>query len=109
MTWTRFAQMGALVLTLMATVGVALAQQPENQGHTLRGEVRRVYVETGRLTVKHEEIAGWMEAMTMTFPVDNAEITKKLKRGDRILATVYHDDARLYNVRLAPPQKKRAP
>jgi Cu/Ag efflux protein CusF len=101
--------MGVLALTLIATVGVALARQPERQEYTLRGEVRRVYLETGRLTVKHERVAGWREAMTMTFGVDNAEITKRLKRGDTILATVYHDDARLYNVRLAPLPRKRVP
>ena len=56
--------------------------------YELRGEVVRL--EPGRNTavIRHENIEGWMEAMTMEFPVrDKAEFAK-LAQGQRIRATV---------------------
>ena len=91
-----------LLAGLLAT-SVTLAQEPARKEYTLRGEVRRVYVDAGRVTVRHEAVDGWMNAMTMTFAVDNVEIVKTLKQGDNIVATVYDDDLTLYNVRLVRP------
>lgn len=62
------------------------------QTYTLRGEVRRL--EPARMTavIKHEAIEGWMEAMTMEFPVrDKAEFAK-LAEGKRIRAKVNVQD-----------------
>lgn len=40
-------------------------------------------------TIKHKKIDGWMEAMTMEFPVHEARDFEKLKVGQKISATVY--------------------
>ncbi|MFN0170182.1 MAG: copper-binding protein [Bryobacteraceae bacterium] len=40
--------------------------------------------------IAHQEIKGWMEAMTMEFPVRNASDWKKLRPGLRIQAKVFH-------------------
>lgn len=42
--------------------------------------------------IRHEEIKGWMEAMTMEFPVRDGAEFAKLKPGARIEATVNVQD-----------------
>jgi Cu/Ag efflux protein CusF len=41
------------------------------------------------LTVNGEKLEGWMDAMTMSYPVDKPEVLKKVKVGDTIMVTVY--------------------
>lgn len=58
------------------------------QRYQLVGEVVRLEPERTTALIKHEEIKGWMEAMTMEFPVrDKAEFAK-LTQGQRIRATI---------------------
>lgn len=60
--------------------------------YKLTGEVKRLEPDRMTATIKHEEIEGWMEAMTMEFPVrDKAEFAK-LAEGKRIAATVHVQD-----------------
>lgn len=56
--------------------------------HQLRGEVVSINRQEKSIRVKHEEIKGWMDAMTMDFPVPDQTELDKLKPGDRITATV---------------------
>jgi protein SCO1/2 len=58
------------------------------QRYTLRGEVVRLQPESLVAVVKHETIEGWMEAMTMEFPVREKAEFAKLHEGMRIRATV---------------------
>ncbi len=59
--------------------------------YRLRGEVLRL--KPDRIaTLKHEKIEGWMEAMTMDFPVPDAAEWAKLKEGATIRATVLTND-----------------
>ena len=44
------------------------------------------------LAIKHQKIEGWMEAMTMEFPVKDTEYFRSLNSGDRITATVFVRD-----------------
>ena len=49
------------------------------------GEVRKVDLEQGKVTLKHEAIANLdMPAMTMVFRVEKAEQLKNLKPGDKV-------------------------
>ncbi|MDX2269044.1 MAG: copper-binding protein [Bryobacter sp.] len=56
--------------------------------HALKGEVVRLEGETQVVVVKHEEIPGWMEAMTMGFPVKDKAAFETLKPGQKINAEV---------------------
>lgn len=50
------------------------------------GEVRRVDLARGRLTVKHEALENLdMPGMTMVFQVADASLRKSVKQGDKIL------------------------
>lgn len=70
------------------------------KSYTFHGVVESVDPKAGRVTVNNEKIEGWMDAMTMAYSVDKPEELDKLKPGDRIEATVYQDDYKLYNIRV---------
>jgi Cu/Ag efflux protein CusF len=72
----------------------------QKKSFTLRGVVEGVDAKAGRVTVNHEKVEGWMDAMTMAYSVDKPEELEKLKAGDRIEATVYQDEYKLYNIRV---------
>jgi Cu/Ag efflux protein CusF len=67
---------------------------------TFHGVVEAVDAKAGRVTVNNEKIEGWMDAMTMAYAVDNPEQLQKVKSGDRIEATVYQDDYKLYDIKV---------
>lgn len=49
------------------------------------GEVRKVDVEQGKVTIKHDPIANLdMPAMTMVFRAEKPELIKDLKAGDKV-------------------------
>jgi hypothetical protein len=70
---------------------------------TFHGKVEAV-TDKG-LTVNGEKVEGWMDAMTMTYPVDKPEVLKMVKVGDQIMATVYEGDTTLHNVMTMPMEK----
>jgi len=55
----------------------------------MRGEVMGVDVSGHTATIKHEDIPGFMGAMTMGYPVKDPAELAKLKTGEQITATVY--------------------
>ncbi len=57
-----------------------------------RGVVQKVDVEKREVTVQHESIPGYMDAMTMSFPVrDDPQVFEILHPGDRIEAKLVVD------------------
>ena len=70
---------------------------------TFHGKVEAV-TEKG-LTINGEKLEGWMDAMTMSYPVDKPEVLKKVKVGDKIMATVYKGDITLHDVQVMPAGK----
>ena len=61
--------------------------------YPLRGKVLGLNEEDKTATINHEEIPGWMGAMTMGFPVKDDAEWAKLSVGADIEATVFVDDA----------------
>jgi protein SCO1/2 len=85
-TWT-WILLVVLVLTGCAEQKPAVASKPDKR-YGLTGEVIRLDAKNRIATIQHGEIKGWMEAMTMDFPVrDEAEFAK-LKPGLKIEAIV---------------------
>ena len=102
-----FALICAMICTL--TLG-SFAQAPKSpqpakgKSHVLKGKVEGVGAD--RLTVNHEKVEGYMDAMTMPYKVDKPDILKSVKVGDQISATVYDGDYTLYNIQVTLPQGK---
>jgi len=102
------------VLSMVCFLAVTAVAQPKNptpakpaakgKSHTLNGKVENVGAD--RLTVNHEKVEGYMDAMTMPYKVDKPDILKKVKVGDQIKATVYDGDYTLYDVEVVPKQEK---
>jgi len=100
-------RMLAAVLAVTCLLATSTFAQDKAKGkaksYTFHGKVEGI-TEKG-LTVNGEKVEGWMEAMTMTYPVDKPDVLKKVKSGDRIMATVYDGDMTLHNVEVMPPDK----
>jgi protein SCO1/2 len=56
--------------------------------YKLRGKVIAIDPAKGEITVNHEAIAGFMEAMTMPYKLKEAEKSRELQAGDLITADV---------------------
>jgi len=62
------------------------------QRYQLRGKILRLRPEARIASIDHEKIDGWMEAMTMEFPIPSEADFAKLKEGAVIRATVNVND-----------------
>jgi Cu/Ag efflux protein CusF len=67
------------IAAFTALTGAAAAQSMTN------GQVRKIDAEQGKVTLRHEPIKNLdMDSMTMVFRVQNPEMLKGLKAGDRV-------------------------
>ncbi|MDX3905090.1 MAG: copper-binding protein [Pigmentiphaga sp.] len=68
-----------------------------------QGEVRRVDLEGGRVTLRHGEIAGLdMPPMTMVFAVQDKRLLEGLKVGDQVAFRVVEHGGELLVTEIAP-------
>jgi len=88
------------IMAMMPTEAQQAEAAKKPAGLALVGRVQAVSESTGRLTVNHGAVEGWMGAMTMAYPVDAPESLKGIKVGDQISATVYEGDFTLHNVKV---------
>ncbi len=89
--WTA----AAVMLALMAC-----APQAKKKQYVLNGKVEAVDIENKTLTVNHQKVDGWMDAMTMAYSVHDPAVLTTVKPGDQIQANVYDDDYSLYDVKV---------
>jgi protein SCO1/2 len=85
----RRAWAGVLILALAAACGRA-------REYELRGQVLAVDSSRGQITIKHEDIKGFMPGMTMPFKVREAALLAGLASGDMVRATLVVEDAEGY-------------
>jgi protein SCO1/2 len=81
-----------LALTMGCTAGCTAKSHESSapiQEYTMHGQVISLDPDNRIATIKHEEIKGWMGAMTMEYPVSEKPEFAKIHSGDRITATVY--------------------
>jgi len=72
----------------VSTQSAQESQEPLKQ-YPMRGSVIRVDPEGHLATIKSQKIEGWMEAMTMDYPVKDPADLAKLRAGEAIQATVF--------------------
>ena len=86
---------GALTALLLLTFGVVgCSRQPPAKHYPLQGRVVAVDPAARQLTIAHDAIPGFMEAMTMPYPVgqDDAWVFRAIAPGDQIHATLVVSD-----------------
>ena len=79
-----------LVTALLASHVVTWAA--ETRDFTVRGVVREAVPAKSQLVVKHQEIPGYMDAMTMPFQVRDPKILESVKPGDDITFQLHVTD-----------------
>lgn len=64
------------------------AKSEAERRYTLKGKVVKIERELKQVNIEHEEVKGYMEAMTMPFPLTDEKVLGRLKVGDKIEATL---------------------
>lgn len=80
----------AMVLAslLAACSGAKPPSEPAGKQYHLTGIVQGLDAKVHTATVKADAVPGWMEAMTMDFPIRSKSDFEQLHVGDHITATV---------------------
>ena len=84
---------------LIAGLVIAVAscsRAPETRSYELTGQILVVKPETNEVLVKHEDIPGFMPAMTMPYAVNDPALLKGRAAGDLIKATLVVGQERAY-------------
>ena len=76
------------VLIAGFALAAACSQGPEARTYQLTGQVLAVDLETREILVKHDDIPGFMPAMTMPYLVKEVALIRDRVRGDLITATL---------------------
>ncbi len=90
----RWLMLWVLVVANAASVGCRSHPQEdgttshEKKARTVTGTVVSVDLKLGEATIAHDEIPGFMEAMTMPFPVADPAELGSLRPGDHIRASL---------------------
>jgi Cu/Ag efflux protein CusF len=94
----------SFAVLLLAGCGGSKPAAPAKEYH-LQGVVVKLDKQVRTATIKHQKIEGWMEAMTMEFPVRDPKQFEKLSVGEAITATVYvaGDDFWIGNIQPVTP------
>ena len=110
-----FTVWAALLSALIFLIGCSWTPAPETavERYTLHGTIVQLNQQNMAATIEHDEIVGWMGAMTMDFPVKDQAEWEKLQVGDRITGTVFvsSDGYHLGEIKMAEPapEKEKAP
>ena len=91
----------------MLAFATLLPAQANKKTYTFHGKVESIDAPSKSMTVNGAKVEGWMDAMSMKYAVDNADVFKTVKVGDTIEATVYDGDYTLHDVQVvAAPAPK---
>jgi Cu/Ag efflux protein CusF len=95
-----------VILVLALALAGCHAKTPAGKRYPLQGEIKAIDTTSQTATIDGEKIEGWMEAMTMEYPVKPESDFQKLHVGDRIQATVVVLDPGYYvtDVKVLPKQ-----
>lgn len=86
-------QVGLPVVMMLLAAGCSPEKPPAPaiQEFRLRGRVESIDPDKKRAVIAHENIDGYMKAMTMPFAVPDVEALKLLRSGDQIEARLIRD------------------
>ena len=92
---------------MLAPIARLLHAQGAKKSFTFHGKVESIDAASKSMTVDGNKVEGWMDAMSMKYVVDNADVFKTVKVGDMIEATVYDGDYKLYKVHVVKAGAKK--
>jgi protein SCO1 len=101
---TRLKSLITILAAALALTAVCVGQTPAKKALTFHGKVEAVNASDKSMTVNGEKVEGWMDAMTMSYKVDDPAVLKQVKPGDQISATVYEGDMSLHKVKVVSPK-----
>jgi Cu/Ag efflux protein CusF len=67
--------------------------EPVVRRYELKGRVETLDLGQNRVTIAHQEIKDYMDAMTMSFAVKDQNLLRGLKSGDQVQATLIYDSS----------------
>ena len=88
----------SLVVCVLFGVSTGCGPAPAPEILTGEGMVEKIVIPDRRIVVAHEDIPGFMDAMTMSFEVNKPSLLHKLKPGDHIRFTLERTPLTLYLV-----------
>lgn len=105
--------MRSCIVLLLSIAAASCARRSDERRYPLQGQILAVEPARKQITLKHEEIKGFMPAMTMPYDVQDAAALDGLAPGDLINATlvVYSNGAYVTAIRrvgAAPLEKPAA-
>jgi Cu/Ag efflux protein CusF len=89
---------GCSSLSLSLLLFALSCQSPAPEKFVGRGVVQKVIPADRRVIIAHDDIPGFMHAMTMSFEVRNPALLEKCTPGERIGFTLEKTDQTLYLV-----------
>ena len=91
-----------LITVVLLMILVSCSHESGQKKYNIAGDVLAVDSSAGQITLRHGEVPGFMEAMTMPYTVKDRDALQKLRVGDHIKAeiVVSKDGAWLENVRI---------
>jgi Cu/Ag efflux protein CusF len=92
---------------MLGPLAALVYAQGAKKSFTFHGKVESLDAASKSMTVDGDNVEGWMDAMSMKYTVDNADVFKTVKVGDRIEETVYAGDYKLYKVHLIKPASNK--
>jgi protein SCO1/2 len=85
-----------MALVSACTLAAACTRAPEARQYEVRGQVLAVNAARGELLVDHEDIKGFMPAMTMSYKVQDPALLEGRTPGELITATLVVEDVNGY-------------
>ncbi|MBI3649752.1 MAG: SCO family protein [Acidobacteria bacterium] len=82
------------MLCLLLGLFYQACAKPEEKRYELQGKVVNVDKPGKVVTIAHEKIAGYMEAMTMPFRLQDEALLNEMQDGDKVTATLVVSDSR---------------
>jgi protein SCO1 len=83
-------------ISLTVLAGGACGRTPEARQYELRGQILSVDANRRQVLVDHEDIPGFMPAMTMPYQVRDPELLQDKKPGDLFTATLVVEEVSAY-------------
>lgn len=87
--------LGRLAL-LAILLALGCSREPEPKRYQLQGQILAIKPETQEVLVKHEDIPGFMMAMTMPYKVEDPAVLNGKAAGDLITATLVVGETKAY-------------